>query len=290
MQVSARPRPKRPCVVLGFLALLAAHAPAYADWTANAPPTKAELDGYSSIAMLEGAALHGDISAQLALAQIYENGLGVPRAIDEAVRWYKAAARQGSTFAQILLASWYDRGINVPQNLGLAETYYEAAARGGDVAAQARLASMYYNGVGVRADHQEARYWFSKAALAGNAEAQFMLGLIYADGDGVRVDYAQAFHHIQLAATSGHVPAQFMLGLLYAKGIGVAPSKVLAQIWFAVSDANGSTEKPLDDLDLQTSRVTPALIAKLARLCIDTGYRSCGRTDALGSRVAALLN
>lgn len=42
----------------------------------------------------------GDITSQFYLGNMYENGAGVDRNLDEAVRWYKESAKRGDKIAQ----------------------------------------------------------------------------------------------------------------------------------------------------------------------------------------------
>ena len=58
-----------------------------------------------------GSPLHKEMSrAQNNLGLMYENGLGVPKDYDEAVKWYRLAAAQGDALAQNNLGWMYDNG------------------------------------------------------------------------------------------------------------------------------------------------------------------------------------
>jgi TPR repeat protein len=46
------------------------------------------------------AALQGHANAQNNLGAMYENGEGVPKSREEALKWYKLAAGQGNEWAQ----------------------------------------------------------------------------------------------------------------------------------------------------------------------------------------------
>jgi TPR repeat protein len=48
-------------------------------------------------------AKQGDVTAQIALADIYEEGRGVPQDLAQAVKWYRKAAEQGNPQAQYWL-------------------------------------------------------------------------------------------------------------------------------------------------------------------------------------------
>jgi uncharacterized protein len=110
----------------------------------------------------------GDANSQYNLGIMYQDGQGVPRDYDEAVKWFRLAADQGYANAQ------YDLGI------------------------------MYRDGQGVPRDYAEAVKWFRLAADQGDAEAQSNLGIRYAEGQGVPQDYVRAHMWFNLSAAKGN--------------------------------------------------------------------------------------
>ena len=62
---------------------------------------------------------------------MYENGEGVEKDLDEAVRLYHAAAGQGDADAQFTLGQMYENGEGVERNLEKAAKYFEQAAAQG---------------------------------------------------------------------------------------------------------------------------------------------------------------
>ena len=113
------------------------------------------------------SAAAGDLQAQLALAEMYETGLGVDVDDMQAVHWYQKAAQQGSRQAQ------------------------------------SELGVRYYTGSGVVQDYQTAAHWQQKAAAQGHPEAQFILGVMYEMGRGVPEDFVLAYKWFVLAASRG---------------------------------------------------------------------------------------
>lgn len=73
----------------------------------------------------------GDAAAQVALAGLYTNGLGVPSDPTEAARLYRAAAERGDAVAQLNLGDLYSRGIGVPRDLVQAYLWLSLAAEQG---------------------------------------------------------------------------------------------------------------------------------------------------------------
>jgi len=73
-----------------------------------------------------------DSDAQCYLGWIYENGHGVPKDINEAVKWWKLSAEQGNAEAQHNLGMSYAKGHGVPQDYKKAEKWFRLAAERGD--------------------------------------------------------------------------------------------------------------------------------------------------------------
>jgi TPR repeat protein len=57
----------------------------------------------------------------------------------QGAKWYQKAATQGNIIAQCNLACCYEDGIGVPKDLVEACRWYSLAAKGGDTAAQSGL-------------------------------------------------------------------------------------------------------------------------------------------------------
>ena len=99
--------------------------------------------------MIDSAAQHGSASAQVLLAVIYLNGLA-EYAKDEAkaALWFERAAEQGNDYAQKMLADLYEEGRGVPQNAQLAADWREKAAKRGNVQAQFYWGKCIWTGPG----------------------------------------------------------------------------------------------------------------------------------------------
>jgi hypothetical protein len=136
--------------------LLTGHGLVWAGWD-EADAALRQGDLATSTQALHALAEQGDVSAQSHLGVRYANGLGVPRDLTEALKWFRKAAEQGNAVAQ------------------------------------SRLGNMYANGVGgLPQDHKEAARWLRKAAEQGHDVAQSKLGVMYARGRGVPQDFVQA--------------------------------------------------------------------------------------------------
>ncbi|RQO54356.1 sel1 repeat family protein [Paucibacter sp. KBW04] len=128
--------------------------------------------------LLERAAAHRLVRAELALGQFYEMGLQSKTGksdLAQANRWYARAAEHGSVDAQVALATAFYLGRGIAKNEVQAAHWFRAAANGGDVGAQYLLASMYETGLGLAPDLRLARYWYEIAAANGDEAAPFKL-------------------------------------------------------------------------------------------------------------------
>jgi TPR repeat protein len=91
----------------------------------------------------------GRASAQNDVGWIYQQGLGVPRDYNEALRWFRKSADQGFFRAENNLGIMYENGWGVPQDMAEAARWYKMSADQGHPKAQFNLASMYAGGRGV---------------------------------------------------------------------------------------------------------------------------------------------
>ncbi|KAF9976351.1 copper transport protein ctr1 [Actinomortierella ambigua] len=180
-----------------------------------------------------------DVEALLALASIYENGIGVDRDDSMAFKWYLRAAELHSTLAEAKTGDNFYHGRGTPKDLEAAVHWRRQAAEKGHSEAQLNLGLMYDNGRGVVQDYTEAASWYRKSAEQGNAIAQNNLGLMYQSGYGVVRDYAKALSWYHKSADQGSSTAQNNIGVLYENGIGVASDKVEARSWYRKSAEQG---------------------------------------------------
>ena len=72
----------------------------------------------------------------------------------------KLLAEQGEAFAQYNLGVMYENGVGVPENVADAVKWYRLAAEQGRARAQNNLGVMYENGEGVSENNAEAIKWF----------------------------------------------------------------------------------------------------------------------------------
>lgn len=111
-------------------------------------------------------------------------------------------AEQGNVRAQKALGDMYDEGQGVAQDRNEALKWYRLSAQRGFGSAQVALGNMYLLGKGVAEDHREAAKLLRLAAKQPNNSAAFLsLGFIYRDGGaGIPADMVRAYMWFELMA------------------------------------------------------------------------------------------
>ncbi|MBO9708372.1 MAG: sel1 repeat family protein [Caulobacter sp.] len=74
------------------------------------PPT-GRLSGIEKVRAIQYAAVNGSSKAQLVLAVMYSEGVGVPRDYARAYHWYEEAERQGSAEAKYAMSTFFSLGL-----------------------------------------------------------------------------------------------------------------------------------------------------------------------------------
>ena len=136
-------------------------------------------------------ALQGDASAQLSLANMYQNGDGTARDFNQAAVWFQKAASQGVVEAATGLGTLYYLGSGVPQDYGTALHWFEQAAAGGDALAQLSLGQMYRYGQGAPVDLVASWAWLEIAAEAGQPDAVKFGSEVYDVMTGAQIEQAK---------------------------------------------------------------------------------------------------
>lgn len=192
----------------------------------------------------------GDTRAPLDLAEMYEQGHGVPRNLPRAMELYQAAADHGNSFAQARLGTLYLRGDGIGADPAKALPLLRKAAEAGDMAAMNNLAWMQEQGLGMPADPRAAA---EKYALAAGRipEARGNLERLFAKESLVPRDPAQAFEWYRLGAGAGIARAQWRLGQIYVQGAGGVPrdeDKAAKYLQAAVAQGYSAAKRDLGEL------------------------------------------
>ncbi len=119
--------------------------------------------------------------------------------------------------AQLALAEMYDQGIGVKVDPQKAFAFYKLSAVAGHPDAQNALAIYFYSGELVGKDHTIARRLFDAASSQGQSDAMFNLALMMQKGEGGEVDLVKSYVWLSLAAKLGHTKAPAAATRLEAK-------------------------------------------------------------------------
>jgi len=114
--------------------------------------------------VFESLAARGHVRSQFMLGTIHEQGLGVPKDIAAAARWYEKAGAGGNDSAQYNLGILYQFGRGVPKDPAAAARWLRMAGEQGHGRAQNNLSTFYFMGVGVERDLAEAWKWLTLSA------------------------------------------------------------------------------------------------------------------------------
>lgn len=118
-------------------------------------------------------------------------------------RLWQGAADAGVPFAQFSLGRLCQQGLGEPKDMVQAVKWFHLAAEGKFAPAEFSLGMAYLSGT-VEAQNDEAgAKWIRRAADHGFAQAMFNLGVLYENGQGVAKDARVAAEWYRKAATAG---------------------------------------------------------------------------------------
>lgn len=226
----------------------------------------------------------GDPAAQTLIAELFAEGFGVGRSMDDAVFWYAQAAKNGDASAQYKLALLLTNGKYVerdeerarelmknsaeggnpqaqfnyaqllvserpgPKGIEEALSFFEGAAARGIPDAQYALSQIYVNEIDVSDEKKAlARKHLISAARAGYDTARLDLAIWLIDGVGGDRDFDAGFEWMRLAALKGNVIAQNRLSHLYIQAIGTLGKPIEAGRWYIISRRAGLEDPNLED-------------------------------------------
>jgi TPR repeat protein len=158
--------------------------------------------------MLRVQALAGDRASQLALGQMYLEGIGCERNGGEARYWFQHAAHQGDSMAMNMLGRCLENGWGGDVNDDLAAVWYRESAEHGSDWGMYNYAHVLANGRGVKADRAAAFQWFTRAAEAGHGRAMHFLGQYHEHGWETELDAELARELYRRSAEKGDYRGQ----------------------------------------------------------------------------------
>jgi TPR repeat protein len=178
--------------------------------------------------------------AQLELANMYIDGVGVDKNYDKAFELSKNLAKKGISYGINLLGYCYINGIGTDINVQKGVELYQKAADLGSCIAQYNLAYKYKDGVGVELNFIKAFELFKKSAEKEYTNGIIMLAHCYDNGIGTCIDKQKAFESFQKAANLENHYAQCCLAIMYENGDGVDKNVKKAIYWYKKSAKQGN--------------------------------------------------
>jgi TPR repeat protein len=210
----------------------------------------------TQVSKLRASAEAGDASAQFNLGRAYEDGNGVPKNDDSAVKWYRKAADQGNAEAENRLGVMYRTGLGVNRDKEEAVRWYHKAAKQGNAQAMFNLGASYYNGDGVPSDPNLAYAWFLLAQDAGSSaaddaakrsseeggrlgtqDALRQVAAMYEEGNELPKDSAEALKWYRKAADAGDAHSAISAANLLLGGGRTLTQEEYAEIHRRCEDA-----------------------------------------------------
>jgi len=162
---------------------------------------------------LHEAADQGYAPAHNTIGHLYSHGYGVPKNVDEGLRWYRSGADLGNEVAMFNVGVAHETGNGVPRDYAEALAWWHRAADKGMAEAKYNIGVFYLEGKGVPRDYKEAMRWLRSADHLANAQQN--IGLMYMEGYGVERDTEEALRWLRIAADQGSVNAHYNIGLVY---------------------------------------------------------------------------
>jgi TPR repeat protein len=158
-----------------------------------------------------------DVASVVALANCFKNGVGRPKSLLRAKRYFDAAAARGSAAAHLALGQFYRDGRVVSRDLRQTTDHLSKAAEAGLPAAMVEYGLVLLR---MKEDGRVACDWFERAAEAGERNGVRLLGDCHARAIGGRSDRSRARKLYRQAALLGDRTALLKLTGHVFKGIG----------------------------------------------------------------------
>ena len=237
--------------ILGFMALcyhLGVGVPkdepkAYDLWIDAAE--KGHPDGFR---YCQAAAEAGYARGQEALGFFYQQGLGIPADINEAVRSYHQAAAQGYAPAQCRLGILCSEGEHgIEKEPEAAVQWFQRAAAQNDPVAKHWLAYCLANGDGIEQNKEEAAQIWRELSQPcpdypkGNPASQYSLGALLLDKEYRGYAPHEGIKFLRKSAEQNYLTAQRTLGIFYYNGFDdvIQQNYEQARQWFRKAAKQG---------------------------------------------------
>lgn len=202
---------------------------------------------------LKGARL-GNGKCQYQVAEMYQNGIGTEINIEESEKWFERFSYSTTIWSNIWAADWakMQDGFN-PQ---IIEEIYLKSTYGGSTLALSNI----LNTAIVSKKFNENKYSelidsMKYLAENGNIDAAKKVGNYYYDGTGVKKDYLEALKWYKKAALLGDQWSEIRLGEMYRDGKGTPSDIDESKKWFEKISVFGNTAAIANILNLYSTGI-----------------------------------
>ena len=145
-----------------------------------------------------------DSRSSLLLAEMYMQGNGVTKNVEEGIFHLKRAFGNGDGYAAYKLGNLYLEGKEVEKDVENAMFFFNRGERLEDGSCMHRLAELYVQGEVVKQDIEKGMEYYKMSAKAGNPEGLYDLATFYEQGKyGCEIDKTLALELYQKAAAKG---------------------------------------------------------------------------------------
>lgn len=182
-----------------------------------------------------------DPDALLHIGLIYETGIGVPKNIDLARKYYERAAEEDETgMAYNFLGGTFMVAEETESNERKAVEYFQKAIELGNADAMIRICFYLHNGRGgLKPNIHKEIELLTNASKQGYHDATYRLGRLYEEGEsGIARNMELAIKYFQQAADNGVLAAINKIGELYLFG-----EVIPANLSKAIAYFNSASEK-----------------------------------------------
>lgn len=163
----------------------------------------------------------GDGEATQLVAQMYQDGEGVPVQLAVAAKWFKRGASYDHADCCSHLGLMHQEGTGVKRDLVKAKELFEKGTALGGGFAAFNLACMHHQAIGMPRNMDLAIKFYTIAAKRNVEPAMYNLARRYLLGDGVAKDAVLGEKWMRKAASHGHISAsQIVAQMDYCKKNG----------------------------------------------------------------------
>jgi TPR repeat protein len=125
----------------------------------------------------------------------------------KALQIFERLSEAGNSQAQYDLSQMYFQGIGTPKSIEQGWIWMNRAAEKGNIQAMLELGVRYQVSASLENGEEMAFMWFQKAAMAGSPVGQYNLARLYESGKQTPVDLVKAYVWMTLSNKSGNPTA-----------------------------------------------------------------------------------